>query len=341
MKHQIHPNTIRQVILLLVIILLGYVIAKEMFFLLGAFLGAVTIYVLVRNLMIHLVTDRNWNSSLATLAIIFSTFIILILPLAWMTSVVIEKVSPYMNDMTQINSYLTTINNYIIQKTNLNLLNEKNIGLINEFLFKIAQKTLGGTVSIMGTIFMMYFILYFMLKNTFQVERWLRKSLPLKHGNVNMIVNESKASIYGSALGIPIVAVGQGLVAMIGYAIFGVNEWLLLGVLTGISSVIPVVGAMIIYLPLAIFELAQGNTTSGIGVGIWGFVVIGSIDNVIRLFLQKKMNDVHPLITILGVIIGIPLFGFLGVIFGPLILSIFLLLVKVYVDEFGKANVEQ
>ena len=74
---------------------------------------------------------------------------------------------------------------------------------------------------------------------------------------------------------------------------------------------------------------------------LWGVVVIGSVDNVARFMLQKKMSDTHPLITIFGVIIGVNLFGFLGVIFGPLLLSIFILLVKVYIDEFGRAGVER
>jgi predicted PurR-regulated permease PerM len=338
MKTKIHSNIIRQVLLLLVVLGLAFIIIKELFFLLGALLGAITIYVLLRNSMIYLITEKKWNPTFSALLIMFLTFIILILPVAWLTTIVVERISPYIENPNQITSYLTTINNYIIEKTKLNLLNQKNIDFINGEVFKIAQKLLGGTFSVMGTIFMMYFFVYFMLKNAFEVEKWLKKSLPFRNANVNVLVNESKKSIYGSAVGIPIVAIGQAFVAMIGYAIFGVNEWFLLAVITGICSVIPLVGAMIIYLPLAIFMLAQGNTGQGIGLAIWGFVVIGSIDNVIRLFLLKQLNNVHPLITILGVIIGVPLFGFLGVIFGPLILSIFLILTRVYVDEFGKQD---
>lgn len=67
---------------------------------------------------------------------------------------------------------------------------------------------------------------------------------------------------------------------------------------------------------------------------MWGFFAIGSVDNIARFVLQKRLADVHPLITILGVLMGIGLFGFLGIIFGPILISMFILLVRIYNDEF-------
>ena len=66
--------------------------------------------------------------------------------------------------------------------------------------------------------------------------------------------------------------------------------------------------------------------------------MIGSVDNIARFLVQKMLADVHPLITLLGVIMGINMFGFIGVIFGPLVLSIFFILARIYVDEFGKVD---
>ena len=180
-----------------------------------------------------------------------------------------------------------------------------------------------------------------MLTRINDMELWLRRNMPLKHSNVSIVIKEIKQVIYSNAVGIPIVAIVQGLAGMLGYFIFGSAEFLLMGVLTGICSIIPVVGSLLIWLPLAIYEMSQGRTWPGIGIVIWGLVVIGSVDNIARFMLQKRMSDTHPLITIFGVIIGVNLFGFLGVIFGPLMLSIFILLIKVYIDEFGRAGVER
>ena len=65
---------------------------------------------------------------------------------------------------------------------------------------------------------------------------------------------------------------------------------------------------------------------------------MGSTDNIIRLYVLQKIDNVHPLITLIGVIVGVPLFGFIGLIFGPLLVSIFMALVKIYKDEYGKSE---
>jgi len=97
---------------------------------------------------------------------------------------------------------------------------------------------------------------------------------------------------------------------------------------------VPFVGTTLIWLPIALLAFARGDTSIGYWLLLWGAVVIGSMDNVIRFILQKYMADVHPLITVFGVIVGLNLFGFVGLIFGPLLLSLFLLLIRIYNDEF-------
>ncbi|HMS99241.1 MAG TPA: AI-2E family transporter [Saprospiraceae bacterium] len=341
MLNQIHPNKIRQILFITVLLGLGITIAMEMFFMLGAFLGAVTLYVLMRNLMIRLVVDYKWRQPLAALMLMLVSLILLVIPVAWLASVVVDTLSPVIDDPKIVTRTFEQINIYLVQKLKLNILSAKNIAIINEKLMSMAQSTLGGTVSILGNLAIMYFMLYFMLTQINDIELWLRRNVPLKHSNVSIVMKEIKLVIYSNAVGIPIVALVQGMVGMLGYFIFGSSEYLLMGVLTGVASVIPVVGSMMIWLPLAIYEMSQGRTWPGILIGAWGLMVIGSVDNIARFMLQKRMSDTHPLITIFGVIIGVNLFGFLGVIFGPLMLSIFILLVKVYIDEFGKAGVER
>ena len=74
---------------------------------------------------------------------------------------------------------------------------------------------------------------------------------------------------------------------------------------------------------------------------VFGLVVLGTVDNLVRLYIQNKWGDAHPLITIFGVIMGVNIFGFMGLIFGPILISLFILLVKIYMREFhvrGLAN---
>lgn len=110
------------------------------------------------------------------------------------------------------------------------------------------------------------------------------------------------------------------------------------GFLTGISSLVPVLGTMTIYIPLGIIVLAAGETSNGIGVLAYGLFVIGSIDNILRFTILKSLGNVPPLITVFGVLLGLKLFGMLGLIFGPLILSSVGVLIKVYSNEYGKPD---
>lgn len=79
---------------------------------------------------------------------------------------------------------------------------------------------------------------------------------------------------------------------------------------------------------------ATGNEFYATGLTLYSVIVIGNVDYVARITLMKKIGDVHPLVTILGVIVGLNLFGFVGLIFGPLLISYFMVLVKIYLNEF-------
>jgi predicted PurR-regulated permease PerM len=140
--------------------------------------------------------------------------------------------------------------------------------------------------------------------------------------------------VVANALGIPLIAFAQGLVGLIGYLVIGVDEPFFWFGVTCIAAMLPVVGAALAYLPLAIIFFANGQTTQGIAMLIFGFGIIGLTDNVLRFTLLKKIGNVHPLTTVFGVIIGLSLFGFIGLIFGPLLISLFMLLLKIYSSEF-------
>ncbi len=73
----------------------------------------------------------------------------------------------------------------------------------------------------------------------------------------------------------------------------------------------------------------------GVIMLVWGFGVISTLDSVFRFWLEKKIGNVHPLITAFGVILGIDLFGFIGLVFGPILISLFLLMTRIYLNEFG------
>ena len=145
-----------------------------------------------------------------------------------------------------------------------------------------------------------------------------------------------QAVVRSNAIGIPLVAFAQGIIALIGFLIFGVEEPFFWFVIVTIGSMIPFVGTLVGIFPVFLISLSSGETFQAWAILIYGIVVVGTTDNVIRLYVLKKLDDVHPLITLIGVIVGVPIFGFIGLIFGPLLISLFIALVSVYKKEYSK-----
>ncbi|HLW49794.1 MAG TPA: AI-2E family transporter, partial [Sphingobacteriaceae bacterium] len=141
-----------------------------------------------------------------------------------------------------------------------------------------------------------------------------------------------------NAIGILILGVFQGIVAIIGYSIFGVNNPILWGIVTNIATIIPVLGTMAVYIPICIVAFATGPTSSAVWLTLYCFFLVGGIDNILRFTILKTLGDVPPLITVFGVLFGLKLFGMLGLIFGPLIISTVGVLFKVYRNEYGRSS---
>lgn len=173
-----------------------------------------------------------------------------------------------------------------------------------------------------------------MLFSSDEFEIAIREILPFKEENKQIMVEETRNIIQANAVGIPLMALIQGFFAYLGYILFGVENAILYAILTAFSTIIPLVGTTIVWGPIGIALLLNGDYMNGIGVLLYGFIIIGGVDNVARFLLQKIMADIHPLITVIGVFIGFPMFGFWGVIFGPLLLSLFILFVNMYRHEY-------
>ena len=166
------------------------------------------------------------------------------------------------------------------------------------------------------------------------MENALYEHVPLKDNNVNRLGKEIHMMVVSNAIGIPLIAFAQGLIGFVGYLIIGVDEPFFWFGVTCIAAMLPVVGAALAYVPLAIIFFANNQTGQGVAMLIFGFGVIGIVDNVLRFTLLRKLGNVHPLTTVFGVIIGLKVFGFIGLIFGPLLISMFMLLLKIYSNEF-------
>ena len=337
---QIHPNKVRQFFFLAIILFLFVVIWQQMYFMLSAFLGAVALYVLARKLIFKLIMHTKWPRWLVALFIMIVSLVVIVLPFAWIITMLINKIEPYIIDKRPLLLMIGRIDVYLQSNFKLDLFTNANVEKAIVTATSLAPKILGSTLVTVSNLGIMYFILYFMIVKCNDMELWLRRNLPLQNRNSEKVLSEIREMVKANAIGIPVLAIVQGLVAMVGYMIFGVKDPVLWGIITGICSVVPLVGSMLAWMPITLYLFASGNQGGGVGMLLWGLLVIGTSDNIFRFVLAKKLANVHPLITVFGVIIGVNLFGFMGLIFGPLLFSMFALFVRIYTDEFG-INKEQ
>lgn len=339
-KNQISEIKIKQVFLLVVIIVLLGLICYHLSLFIPAVLGAITLYVISRKYNLYLQEEKNWKPWLASMVIILGTLVILILPIYFIGDLLVEKLGNASAYMQKFNVFIDKIHDFIYSKTNIDILSKDNLTKLKDNVGKFSSSALSGTFNTLTVVASMYFILYFMLEKPRLFERLLQSSAPLKKANINLLGEKIRKMVLANAIGIPVVAIGQGMIALIGYFIFGAPSPILLFALTCVGSMLPIVGAAIVYLPLCIFMIAEGQYGPGLGLATYCLIVVGLTDNLLRFTLLKKLENIHPLNTVFGIIMGINLFGFMGLIFGPILISITVLLIQVYRDEFADEDRE-
>lgn len=331
-------DRLRQLILLALIILLGYMLSASMYIFLPGFLGGITVYILTRELYFRLVYQRKWRKGGTAMLFILVSLVLISIPIYISVVLVSPKVNAMLHNQDKIMESIRLFSTKISDFVGIPILTPENTKALSQKITSFIPRIINSTASVTTNILMLFFLLYFLLVNGKAVELYLSKVIPLKRHNVNQLASETKMMIKANALGIPVICIVQGIFATLGYWIFGVDDWALWGFLTGIFAFFPLVGTMIIWVPMVVYMLASGNTWPAVGLGIFSLVVTGNVDYITRLGLLKKLGNVHPLVTILGVIAGLNLFGFMGLIFGPLLVSYFIVLVRIYFNEFADAE---
>ncbi len=328
--------TMRQWAFILMIAVIGSLIFWQIKHFIPAFLGAYTLYVLSRKWMFQLTIKLKGRAALAASILMLTSFVIILLPINGLLSILSSRVFPAVRQSDKLWTSAESLIHRLELQFGFTVLSEENLRNLGEWGVGEMQKLVGATLNGFITVIVMYFVLFFMLTEAKTLENTLYKWLPLKEQSTVHLKKQLNSLVYSNAIGIPLVAFLQSLVALLGYWIAGVEEPFLWFIATCVASVIPILGAGLVYVPLGIILLTQGMTTQGVFLLLYGFIVVGTVDNIFRFWLQEKIGDMHPLITIFGVIIGLNLFGFIGLIFGPILISLFLLLIEIYRKEFNE-----
>ena len=326
----------RKYSLITIILGLGLLLFLKMTPFMGGILGACTIYIMVRDQMLYLTQKKKIRKSVTAIILLIEAILCFLVPLSLAVWLLISKLQTVNVDTATFVDTITNLADWIHRKTEYDLLSKENISSIASILPGIGQFLMGGISSFAVNLFVLVFVLYFMLIGGTKMEQYIYELLPFSDSNKKHVMNEINMIVRANAIGIPLLAIIQGAIATLGYYLFDAPSALLFGFLPCFATVIPIVGTTLVWFPLAAYMAISGDWPHAIGLLLYCGLIVTNIDNLIRFILQKKMADTHPLITIFGVVIGLSLFGFMGVIFGPLLISIFILCVNIFKEQYLK-----
>lgn len=301
-----------------------------------AFLAATIFYVLSKPVMEWLIKKKRWRKQPAALLMILISFFIILLPIGLLTTLLYNKVISVVENPQIIMDPVRHVDKIMHDRFNTNLISDKTMEKVQAFATIILSALLNQGLNLFSTILIMYFFLYFMLVSINRLEAGIVFFLPFPRSKIEMFGNELVKQTFSNAVGVPLICLVQGSLGYFCYLIAGLPEPGFWGVITGFASIIPVLGAGVVWVPVSVYFFVTSHSWQGFFVLIWGALFIGLSDNIVRFVLAKRMADVHPVVTVLGVIMGLRYFGITGLIFGPLLISYFIILLKIYYFEYQK-----
>lgn len=208
------------------------------------------------------------------------------------------------------------------------------IGDITGQLFIWVQGIIRGIPNIILNIFVTVFSTYYFLKHGRDIYEFFKNIIPLPKERYKQILERFDNLSRGMIMGQVVVGVAQGILAWAGFSIFGVPNPVLWGFLTSIISIIPLLGAVMVWLPLDLYLFAKGYMTgnyyNAIALLFYGSLVVSTIDNLIKPKIVGDRSKIHPIVILLGILGGIQLFGIPGILIGPLILTLLDLVLEIY-----------
>lgn len=179
---------------------------------------------------------------------------------------------------------------------------------------------------------------YYFLKDGESLRESISEHVPLPRSYVEKIMNRLDLTIRSVVMGSVIMALLQGLSAGLGFAFFGLPSPALWALATMIASLIPTFGTAVTTIPATLYLYMTGNTLGALGVLAWGVLVVGLIDNFVRPKLIQRQVDIHPFLILLSVVGGLTLFGPIGFLAGPLVLSLLFALFDIYPELISKSR---
>lgn len=297
---------------------------------------AATLAVVIRPVHERILTLTKGRETVAALLSLLCIGLLLLVPLAFVgTQVFFEAQNLYEHVVENRESLTNSVTEYAERmlarfapqlSIDLDAYLGQGLGIVVGKLGPI----FAGTAQTVLHFFLGMIALYYFIKDGPRFMRSIVQLSPLPDTEDKEVLSRLEIAINSIIRGTLIIAVAQGLMTGIGLAIFGVPSPTLWGSMAAIGAVVPGVGTSIVILPAIAYLFIAGNTAQAIGLLLWGIVAVGLIDNFLGPILVGRGIKIHPLFVLFGVIGGLGLFGPVGFLLGPLVLSLLYALLDIY-----------
>jgi predicted PurR-regulated permease PerM len=198
-----------------------------------------------------------------------------------------------------------------------------------------------GAFSLVGTatrltlnLLIAFFGLYYLLLRPRETWAAVRPYIPFSAANADKLQRRFHDVTISTLIGTGLTAVVQGALVAVGFALVGLPNAVFWGVVTVVVAILPVVGSGLVWGPGVLALVLDGRYGAALGLALWGVLAVGGVDYVIRPMVFRRWAQVHPIVTLVGALAGVPYFGILGLLIGPLALSYFFELIRMYREEY-------
>jgi predicted PurR-regulated permease PerM len=317
-------------IILIVAMLLFFVYAMLPF--ISAVFGAAIIAFMFRPL------DKRFRSQgmsrkLSSAIIVVISLILIILPLIFVLNGLINQIGLLPDQIGEVGLIKQKIQEIV--PVDVNIDESQFVEQLMPILTSVIRPVFENILNAFVILFLLFFLLYFFIIYYDEFKKLVLEYLPFNEKNNQLVVDKFKTITYATIIGTFFIALIQGGLLAINFYVLSVPNALFWGFVAAILSFLPVIGPPIIWIPAALIFFLTGSVSKGIALVVVG-ILIGTIDNIIRPIINDKYGSIHPLVSILGIYIGIAQFGILGVFIGPLVIAYLVLFWDLYRKEFWR-----
>ena len=212
------------------------------------------------------------------------------------------------------------------------------IEAIRKSIVGLAPDILGSIGELLLGLFIMFFVMFYGFREGETFLARIRQLMPLEPSLKESLFYEMRTITQAVLYGQVMTAIVQGTLGALALLIFGVSNWLFWGAIMIIMAFLPVLGTPVVWVPAAVGLILDGETARGIGLLIFGSTVVMNIDNFLRPRLMSGRTKVHPVLILIGVLGGLKIFGFVGMLVGPLILALLVAFIKFWEQAYMQAK---